>query len=127
MASTKQEGLATLAECEKKISVTECLNASITKDRRPGIPYLKEVIQHLIDEYGGPREFARAFHDVYHLSDSSMVKARMLESILRLLQTEANIDPGSADLGILSEEDLQAAALTLLQPYAAPEEEDPVS
>lgn len=106
---------------EHNLPVKEFLRAAVTKDRRPGIPYLKEVIQHLIDEYGGPRDFARAFHDVYEWSDSSMVKARMLESILRLLQTEANIDPGSADLGMLSEEDLRATATALLNPYVESE------
>lgn len=105
-----------------EFAAAELIKASITKSNRPGIPYLKEVLQHLVGEFGGPPALARAFHDVFQLTDNPFVKARMIESVFRLMQTEANIDQGSGDLGMLSEKDLEATVMSLVAPNAAQEE-----
>jgi len=82
--------------------------------RKPTVPHLAEITQYLIEEWGGPRRFARAFRTEYAATQSSLIRARMLECVLRLLQTHANLMGPSEELGMISEDDLKAAAVSLL-------------
>lgn len=96
---------------EARFDLDVFLNESLRK--RHKVPHLNEVIEHLINSWGGASNFAGAFYKEFCRLPPGMVRARMMESVLRLLQTHANLSGAPEDLGMISEDDLKAAALSL--------------
>lgn len=86
------------------------------KKRR--VPHIAEVIEYLIDEWGGARRFARAYYDEYKKASSVHFKGRMLESIIRLMQVHGAQEP-QEEMSALSNDELRAVAMSLLGPFYA--------
>lgn len=57
------------------------------------IPHLKEIIDHLVDEWGGPREIAKALHETYTQAPAgSSTRSRILERVIAFMQIYADED-----------------------------------
>jgi len=93
-------------------------NAARKKGR---IPHLQEVLEHLINEWGGAEQFARTYHDEFAHCKSNMTRSRMMESILRLMQTQANLAGPPVDLHDISDEELREAASKIVSAFYAEE------
>ena len=80
-------------------------------------PHIKDVVEHIMTEFGGSAKFAREFHrEFLNCRPGSMQRARMLESTLRLMEHLSAKDAGlTDDTGLLDEADIQAAARDLME------------
>ena len=77
------------------------------------LPHVAEVVEHIISRFGGAGEFAKAFHDVYVQADSHATKARMLDSVLRMLELTAKMGMSEDPIETMSTEDLIDALCVL--------------
>jgi hypothetical protein len=77
---------------------------------------ISEVLKELMGVWGGPRRFAKAFHAEFkQAGKGGTVRARMLDSVLRLFQLHtANLKGNQGDLGSLTDDELRAAAEDLM-------------
>jgi hypothetical protein len=77
---------------------------------------ISEVLKELMGVWGGPRRFAKAFHAEFkQAGKGGTVRARMLDSVLRLFQLHtANLKGNQGDLGSLTDDELRAAAEALM-------------
>ena len=98
------------------------LMQSVAKDRKR-VPHIAEIIEYLIDEWGGARKFARAYHDEYKKSTSIHFKGRMLESIIRLMQVHAAQVGPQEEMSSLTDDELRSVAASLLGPFYAKQKE----
>ena len=93
--------------------ITEALNKA--KGRGQAL-VVSEVLTALMDVWGGSECFAKAFHmEFVEAKAGGLVRARMLDSILRLFQVHtANLKGKDVNLEGLSDDDLRAAVEDLL-------------
>ena len=81
------------------------------------VPALETMALDLITEFGGSRLFAKEFKKQYTATDSSMVKSKMLESVLYLVRlTSAKRTASSLDE--FSYEELVAIAGETMKSFA---------
>jgi hypothetical protein len=60
----------------------------VAVEREKMLPHLSELYEEIIKAFGGPKEVAQEVHRVYHEApQGSQVRARMVESILRGVET----------------------------------------
>ena len=51
-------------------------------------PHMKELVEDLIDDWGGPRQIARALHQTYQSAPpGSMTRSRILDRVISFMQT----------------------------------------
>lgn len=61
--------------------------------KRQKVPHLKEIIECLVDEWGGPREIAKALHQTYEQAPvGSTTRSRILEKVISFMQMFAEED-----------------------------------
>ena len=87
------------------------------------VPHIIEIIEYLIEEWGGARKFARAYYEEYKKSGSIHFKGRMLESIIRLMQVHAAQVGPQEEMSSLTDKELQSVAVSLLGPFYAKQKE----
>jgi len=81
----------------------------IISSNKKRIPHIQEMIEALIDEWGGPRDLAAAFHDTYHHAKAgSVIRARLLENLIALMKMNSQMYEADTDLEGVSEKDLHA-------------------
>jgi hypothetical protein len=87
-------------------------------------PHIAEVVEHVLSAWGGPEKFAKSFHDEYrNAKPGSMTRARMLESMMRLMQVLSAASGSLADdTGLLSDAELEDAARSIMESFDAQEE-----
>jgi hypothetical protein len=79
-------------------------------------PHIAEVVEHVIRTWGGPEKFAISVHDEFHnAKPGSMTRARMLDSMMRLMQVLSAQSGSPADeAGLLTDAELEEAARSIL-------------
>ena len=107
----------------KALDDIDRLMQSVAKDRKR-VPHISEIIEYLIEEWGGARKFARAYYDEYKKSPSIHFKGRMLESIIRLMQVHAAQAGPQEEMSSLTDEELRSVAASLLGPFYAKQQEE---
>lgn len=95
---------------------------SVAHDRKR-VPHIAEIIEHLIEEWGGARKFARAYYDEYRKASSIHFKGRMLESVIRLMQVHAAQVGPQEEMASLTDAELRSVATSLLGPFYAKQKE----
>mgnify|MGYP001599524087 FL=1 len=106
----------------KAIDDIDRLMQSVANDRKR-VPHISEIIEYLIEEWGGARKFARAYHDEYKKASSIHFKGRMLESIIRLMQVHAAQVGPQEEMSSLTDEELRSVAASLMGPFYAKQKE----
>lgn len=91
--------------------------------KRKRIPNLADIVEKLIDRWGGAENFANAYYTEYKNSPSIAFRGRMLESILRLMQAYAATAGPQEEISGLSEDELRSVAASLLGPFYAQQKE----
>jgi len=85
-------------------------------------PQLAELVNWFFKVAGGPRQVARLMYEEYAAArPGSLIRQRLLETILRALRVVNEKEAPAAELGLLTEEDLAAEAAELLE---RPDEEE---
>ena len=88
-------------------SLGEGIKKLITKQT---VPQFKELAENLLDEWGGPRQIAKAFHETYLAAPAgSMTRSRILDRIMSFVQlvSEDSTEPEFDDeviIAVLREE-----------------------
>ena len=100
----------------------ERLLTTISKDKKR-VPNLADVVEHLIDQWGGARQFANSYYTEYKRATSVHFRGRMLESILRLMQAYAAQAGPQEEISGLSDQELRSVAASLLGPFYAKQKE----
>ena len=100
----------------------ERLLTTISKDRKR-VPNLADVVEHLLEQWGGARQFASAYYTEYKKATSIAFRGRMLESILRLMQAYAVQAGPQEEISGLTDDDLRSVVLSLLGPFYAKQKE----
>ena len=100
----------------------ERLLATIAKDRKK-VPSLADVIEHLVEQWGGARQFASAYYTEYKKATSIAFRGRMLESILRLMQAYAVQAGPQEEISGLTDDDLRSVVLSLIGPFYVQQKE----
>lgn len=73
------------------------------------VPHLQEIIEAIISEWGGPKEFAGSFHDTYiNAKAGSAVRARMLEKCIDLMKINTQMFGAKDELDGLDDEQLMS-------------------
>lgn len=73
------------------------------------VPHLQEIIEAIIVEWGGPKEFAGSFHDTYiNAKAGSAVRARMLEKCIDLMKINTQMFGEDDELDGLDDEQLMS-------------------
>lgn len=98
------------------------LMASVAGEKKR-VPHIAEIIEYVIDEWGGARQFARAYYDEYRKASSIHFKGRMLESIIRLMQVHASQAGPQEEMSALTDDELRSVATGLLRPFYAKQKE----
>lgn len=79
-----------------KITANAAEMTEILKRKKANL-VVGEFLEHLIDQWGGPAQFAAAYHTAYMgCKEGSMTQARMLADILRLATVHTNNQRGNA-------------------------------
>lgn len=106
----------------KALDDIDRLMQSVANDRKR-VPHISEIVEYLIEEWGGARKFARAYYDEYKKSPSIHFKGRMLESIIRLMQVHAAQAGPQEEMSSLTDAELRSVAASLLGPFYAKQKE----
>ena len=110
------------AKDQEALNDIDRLMSSVAKDRKR-VPHIAEIIEYLIEEWGGARKFARAYYDEYKKATSIHFKGRMLESIIRLMQVHAAQVGPQEEMSSLTDDELRSVAASLLGPFYAKQKE----
>lgn len=89
---------------------------TISKDKKR-IPNLADIVEQLIEQWGGTRQFAAAYYTEYKRASSVSFRGRMLESILRLMQVYAAQTGPQEEVSGLTDDELRSVAISLLGPF----------
>lgn len=100
-------------EKRRTAAVNELVEAATGRGAK--VPHLAELAEHLLAQWGGPLKFAKAFHAEFHNNPSkSLIRARMLETVIRMIQANTTMGGETEDLGHLNEQDLKRMAAELI-------------
>ena len=95
---------------------------NIARDRKR-VPNLADIVEQLIDQWGGARQFASSYYTEYKKASSVSFRGRMLESILRLMQVYAAQAGPQEEISGLTDEELRSVAQSLFEPFYARQKE----
>jgi hypothetical protein len=72
-----------------------------------GVPHLKEMLEAIMFEFGGPEALAREFFKTYKgAAKGGMIQAKMLQSVLDLMRVNATIYGETKSLNSMTEDEL---------------------
>lgn len=95
---------------------------TISRDRKR-IPNLADVVEQLLEQWGGARQFAAAYYTEFKKAPSPTFRGRMLESVLRLMQAYAAVAGPQEEISGLSDDDLRSVVMGLIGPFYAKQKE----
>ena len=75
---------------------------------------LAELAGEMLGAFGGPKEFAGAYHQLYTDAPAGIAKTKLIEGVLRLLTAASAKQNGSLDLTGLLDDDLKQLLAELL-------------
>lgn len=95
---------------------------TISRDRKR-IPNLADVVEQLLEQWGGARSFASAYYNEFKKAPSASFRGRMLESILRLMQAYAAQVGPQEEISGISDDELRSVVMGLIGPFYAKQKE----
>lgn len=94
-----------------------------TRAAKNRVPHLKELVEHIIAEWGGPKDFAASFFKEFKDAKSGPVRAKMMGTVVDLIKVLAATGDVTQDLEILNEQDLKTYTMALIGAERAEEED----
>ena len=74
-----------------------------------GLPHIKDFLEHLIRELGGPVDLAKGYAGILKSKDKRLtpyIKAKIYENVLKLIVMSESPDERQEELGLLSDTDI---------------------
>ncbi|MCI0628572.1 MAG: hypothetical protein L0387_44145 [Acidobacteria bacterium] len=89
------------------------------------LPHLSEFLEQIFDTWGGSRNIAQSLHTIFS-QGTPHIKARIMQCIVALIQANASLHSGiPEELGMLNEDDLRNAAMSLVGSIINGQKADP--
>jgi hypothetical protein len=83
---------------------------------RRSVPTLEDIIQRIVEKFGGSSEFADMFFNTFmDAKKGTMIRSRMLEKVLDLMKVNAQLFPSGDNLEDMSEDELKAAMASVMR------------
>lgn len=103
-----------MAEADRKTSGLKAKDLLEALEKRALLPDTEDLLSAIIAQFGGVHEFAKEYFQAYAgTKQSPMVRGKMLDSIMRLINT-VNDKRKQTDLELMSTDELESLVSELL-------------
>ena len=78
-------------------------------------PHFAQFAEDVIREWGGSQEFAKALKNIYDATESVVLRQRILNTIMKMVERNTAMGGSENDLDAMSDTDLEAQAASILK------------